>query len=283
MLDIVQVEFPFPILEALPLHAFGARLLLDEHGVETDFLHEILTSIGKSPMSLESAQVSFLERLAVQAASSVLCCSEHDKARIMDLYGGRSSKFLVVENGIEDEFFQPVEPFKFPDPTVLFLGSFNHSPNLYAIDWIVQQVVPRVQRIAPKTKFVFVGSGSVELPRVNESMVIRDVKDVRPYIRGAQVGLATVFHGSGSRLKILEYSACGLPVIASTKGIEGLDLEPDSEVLVANDPDSVATAIIELLTDRYLAMQLAANAQAKVRSKHSWLTIASKALPAYSP
>jgi glycosyltransferase involved in cell wall biosynthesis len=266
-------------LDVLPIRNLGARVVLDEHGVEADFLHEILASIGKSPTPIESAEVRFQEGVAIHAASSVFCCSEHDKARLSRLYGGRPSKYYVVQNGVDEEFFRPVEPYRFSERTVLYLGSFGHLPNLYAIDWIAKHVIPRVQHAIPEARFVFVGSG--ETPRVREGVFIRDVEDVRPYIHGAQVGLATVFHGSGSRLKILEYSACGLPVVASTKGIEGLSLKAGSEVLIADDPESVARAIIELLTNKALSTQLARNAMLRVRSEYTWIAIASKALPAY--
>jgi len=282
MLDIVQIESPYPIFEGLPLRTLGAELILDQHGVEIDYLHEILASVGRRAIPFESVQVSILERLAIQAASSVLCCSDLDKRRMMRIYGGQETKFIVVENGIDEEFFSQVKPFIFPDPTVLFLGSFNHSPNLHAIDWIVHNVIPRVHRVIPETRFAFVGSGSLELPRVNNSLVFRNVNDVRPFIRGAQVGLATIFYGSGSRLKILEYSACGLPVVATTKGMEGLDLEPGSEILVANDADSVAGAIIDLVSNKPLATRIAINAMSKVRSRYVWRSIVFRALSAYS-
>jgi glycosyltransferase involved in cell wall biosynthesis len=281
MLDIVQFEYPYPILEVLPLRSLGARLILDQHGVEVDFLHEILTSIGKSPVFLEPARVSLIERIAIQLASSVLCCSEHDRIRMLNRYGGQPSKFTVVENGVDEEFFRPVEPFRFPNPTVLFLGSFNHSPNLYAMNWIVEHVVPRVRRIIPEVRFAFVGSGYARLQDTEGVLVMRDVSDVRPFIRGATVALATVFHGSGSRLKILEYLACETPVVTTHKGMEGLNLEPDSEVLLADDPDSVARAIVELITNEPLATQLARAALSKIRTHYTWDAIIFKAISAY--
>lgn len=279
LVDLVQIEFPYGLFEVIPLMCANTPLILDQHGVEVDFLREIHSSLGHSTNRLEALRVYCLERLAVRAASTVLCCSEHDRSRMNVLYGGPPSKYALVENGVDDEFFEAVSPFKYSSPTVLYLGTFSHSPNLYAIDWILKQVAPRVRRTIPNIKFVFVGSGRA--PRIDGAMTIQDAVDVRPYIRGADVALATVFHGSGSRLKILEYLACGAPVVATTKGMEGLNLRPGEDLLVANDPESVAACITELITNKSLANRLASNGQRKTRSHYTWNAIISRALPIY--
>jgi glycosyltransferase involved in cell wall biosynthesis len=279
LVDLVQIEFPYGLFEVIPLLGGNTPLILDQHGVEVDFLREVHSSLGQSTGRLEAARVYSLERLAVMAASTVLCCSEHDRSRMNSLYAGPPSKYALVENGVDDEFFEFVSPFNYSSPTVLYLGAFSHSPNLYAMDWILKQVAPRVRRTVPNVKFVFVGSGTA--PRVDGPMIIQDAADVRPYIRGADVALATVFHGSGSRLKILEYLACGVPVVATTKGMEGLNLRPGEDLLVANEPEPVATCITELITNKSLANRLASNGQRKTRSHYTWRAIISKAVPIY--
>jgi glycosyltransferase involved in cell wall biosynthesis len=198
------------------------------------------------------------------------------------LYGRRHG-YAVVENGVGDEFFDSVEPYPFRKPTVLYVGSFDHAPNRYAVSWILQQILPRVSKAIPDVQFAFVGSTHwASPPELTGALVFTNVQDVRPYIRGASVALSTVLHGSGTRLKTLEYLACGTPVVSTAKGVEGLALQDQTDLLVADGHEQVARMVIEALRSLDRAKEMAAHGRDVVRERYTWKSIVARSLQAYN-
>jgi glycosyltransferase involved in cell wall biosynthesis len=281
-LHLIQFEFPYVLPDVVPFKLLGLPLILDQHGVELDFVCELASSRGVRPGRADLLRTYIAESLAIRMASLVLCCSDHDVARMSAIYGGRDQKYLVVENGADESFFEPVKPHAFARPTVLYVGSFDHAPNRYAISWILREIAPRVKRAAPEVEFAFIGSASMtQPPRLDNAVVFTNISDIRPFIRGASVALSTVFHGSGTRLKTLEYLACGAPVVSTTRGVTGYDLRSGIDLLVADDRDDVAHAIVQLLRSPARAKDMGAHGQRTVHEKYTWEAIVKKSRHAY--
>jgi glycosyltransferase involved in cell wall biosynthesis len=94
--------------------------------------------------------------------------------------------------------------------------------------------------------------------------------EVPAVIRSSAMGLAPVFSGSGTRIKILEYAAAGIPVVATTKAAEGLPLSDREHIRLADDEAAFTTAILDLFQDRTAAEALAARGSAEVRRRFDW-------------
>jgi glycosyltransferase involved in cell wall biosynthesis len=281
-LDLVQLEFPFVAPEVGIFGQLGTRLILDAHGVEVDFIRELASSRGVPVSYLDLLRVFLIESLAIRLSSLVLCCSKHDLERLLSIYGGGEEKYLVAENGVDESFFEPVKPYPFKKPTILYLGSFDHAPNRYVISWILREIMPRVKKSIPKVQFAFVGSATwTTPPRLDEGLVFANVEDIRPFIRGAAVALSLPLHGSGTRLKTLEYMACGIPVVATTKGVEGQKLRNGTDLLVANDDQDISDSIVQLIHNPTRGREMAASGQREVRKRYTWKTIAHKTVGAY--
>lgn len=281
-LDLVQLEFPFVVPEVSLFAPFGARLILDAHGVEVDFLRELARSSGVPVSRVDLLRVFLVESFAVRLASLVLCCSEHDLKRLSSIYKSREKKYLVVENGVDESFFEPVQPYPFKKPTILYVGSFDHAPNRYAISWIIREIAPRVRNAIPEAQFAFVGSATwTTPPRLDDGLVFSNVQDIRPLIRGAKVALSVPLHGSGTRLKTLEYMACGVPVVSTTKGVEGHDLRIGTDLIVRDDEQEISDSIIELINDPSRAREMAASGQIRTRERYTWTAIAERTRDTY--
>lgn len=282
-LGVIQIEFPYMFPEAALLKLSGIPFILDQHGIEVDFLRELAQSRGTSPTFTDLLRVSVVESTAIRLASLVLCCSQQDRTRMASIYDGDDSKYIVVENGVDESFFEPVEPHAFEKPTILYMGSFDHAPNRYAMSWLMREVAPQVRKAFPKAQFVFMGSSTwTKPPDVGDALTLTNVGDVRPYIRGANVALSTVLHGSGTRLKTLEYMACGAPVVSTSKGVEGIDLRPGIDLLVTDDKDRTAEFIVQLLREPGRAKEMGARGSEAVRRKYTWKSIVDKSRDAYA-
>ncbi len=151
---------------------------------------------------------------------------------------------------------------------MLFLGSFRHLPNLSALRWMAEEVLPRVLEREPAARLVVVGSDpppAQTLPAPRDAVEFRGfVEDVREPLGRYAVFVCPVRTGSGVRVKLLEAFASGIPVVSTRLGAEGLT-ETDGEICaLADDPDRFAAKVVALLQDPEAGAAMAERARRKV-------------------
>jgi GT2 family glycosyltransferase/glycosyltransferase involved in cell wall biosynthesis len=132
---------------------------------------------------------------------------------------------------------------------ILFIGSFQHPPNTDAVLFFARDIFPRVQQQLPATKFYIVGDKAPpEVIRLaDESIIVTGYQpDVRCYFDHIKLSLAPLRFGAGVKGKINQSMGFGVPVVATSLAIEGMDLNDREDVLVADDPESFANAVIQL-------------------------------------
>src|SRR5262249_15464805 len=147
----------------------------------------------------------------------------------------------VVENGIEPQFYASVGGARDPR-RLLFLGSLEWRPNLDAITMLLDRVLPAVRAREPATTVSIVGRNPPRAlaQRVRETAGVdlhANVPDVRPYLGQSGLMVVPLRIAGGSRLKILEALAIGLPVVSTRIGAEGLRLRAGEHLSVAEDVD----------------------------------------------
>lgn len=157
------------------------------------------------------------------------------------------------------------------------MGSLDYSANADALRYLCREILGHVTH--PDAKVTVVGSGrSSSLDAVAQRAprrveVVGFVESTRPYIDRSRALLVPLRYGGGTRLKILEALACGLPVISTSVGCEGLGLEHEREVLIADDPAGFARCIDRLLDDDELCRRLSANGRETVERHYDWSAI----------
>jgi glycosyltransferase involved in cell wall biosynthesis len=157
---------------------------------------------------------------------------------------------------------------------LIFTGSFGFAPNYEAMTWFLGQVYPRVQAEIPNVRLTITGDHrNLPLPPAANVTLSGFVDDIRPLLASAWLSLAPIRVGGGTRLKILEAMALGTPVVATSKGAEGLAVEPDVHLLLADTPQAYAEAVLRLLRQPELRERLAANAYKLVQEKYNWPTV----------
>jgi glycosyltransferase involved in cell wall biosynthesis len=168
-----------------------------------------------------------------------------------------------------------------PEPdTLIYPGSITYDLNLDAVRYFAGEILPAVRARRPAARLLVTGKTTPELlasvPPADGVVFTGRVPDVRPLVARAWAEVVPLRYGSGTRLKVLEAMALGVPVIATRKGIEGLDLEPGREVLLADDAAAFAATTLRLLDDPALRARVASAGRAAVAERYDWRAIGAR-------
>jgi glycosyltransferase involved in cell wall biosynthesis len=181
----------------------------------------------------------------------------------------------VVPNAID----LPNTPIGLAEPVpgaIVYAGSPTFELNREAVDWFAANVLPRIRDDVPDCVLRVTGRydpAATDLPSGPNIEYTGHLDDVRPTIAGAMVSVVPLQRGGGTRLKILESLALGTPVVSTTKGVEGLDLVPGKEVLVADDAPEFAAAVGEVLSNPARRAELVRAGRRAVEQRYDWQPI----------
>jgi len=189
---------------------------------------------------------------------------------------GHHTLVAVIPNGVDCAHHRPglaeVRPH-----TLIYNGALTYSANYDAMRYFLVDIYPRIQQQVPDVTLSITGSTKgVDLDglRLDESVHLTGyVDDIRLPVAGSAVCVVPLRQGGGTRLKILEAMALGTPVVATSKGAEGLDVVDGEHLLIADDPAAFAEAVVRLLRDPALRARLAQNARALVEAHYDWAHI----------
>lgn len=185
---------------------------------------------------------------------AVVLCSDEDRKRL----GAKNC--YVVPNGYPD--VASVDRNPIPSNVILFVGTFDYEPNADAAEFFVRQILPLVIKQIPDCIIRLVGRPTSRIERLaHESVVVvGEVADVAKEYARAAISVVPIRYGSGTRIKILESFSRRVPVVSTSVGKAGLDLEGEKELLIADTPSHFADACIRLLRDRVTREALAERA-----------------------
>jgi polysaccharide biosynthesis protein PslH len=230
-----------------------------------------------SPLVLK---VQAAERRILQSYDRVTVVSEADAADFRQIF--LEARIEVVPNGVDTEYFGAVDTWRREGSyvqseidTLVFTGHLALEPNADAVVFFVREVLPLVRRRRPESRFWIVGGGPVpsavgSLARQPGVEVFLDVDDVRPFLAASHVAVAPLRLGSGTRLKVLEALAAHTPLVSTTCGAEGLELTSERDLLLADTPESMAEAVVQLLERPEYATRIAQRGADTVRKRYSW-------------
>ena len=274
--DVVQIEQQAPGALFIPFirRVLKRPVVLDCHDV---FQALRLKQTGMVRRMLETS----LEKLAYRSANLVLTVSEKEKKLLMSTSGLNEHSVLVVPNGVDTASFtisreQAEARNKYGlkgSPIIIFVGNLNYPPNREAVQLLSSTIAPHVLEKVKKAKFVVVGRNKekIELPGL---LFMGFVENLPEILSISDVAVAPLLHGSGTRVKILEYFSCGLPVVSTSVGAEGLGVNNGVDVFIEDDLESFATRIVELLGNKDLAGTVGEAARKLVVNSYDWSQIA---------
>lgn len=200
-----------------------------------------------------------------------ICVSAQDQRTLESVCPG--AKTGLVPNGVDPDYFKPGEAEE-DETCLIFTGSMDWHPNEDAVLHFCHHILPLIHTELPEVKFYIVGSNPTDrvlrLGRIQGVTVTGLVEDVRPYIASAAVYVVPLRIGGGTRLKILEALAMKKAVVSTSIGCEGLDLQPDKHLLVADNPQQFAAETVQLIKDRSLRRRLGENGKTLVQGRYDW-------------
>jgi len=213
------------------------------------------------------------EKEMCQRFDSVIAVSADDREQMKREYGAQS--VFDVPTGVDTEFFRPSGAIETSPHNIVFTGSMDWLPNEDGIRFFLREIMPLIKSKVPDSTLTVVGrnppASLVEMSKSDSSLIVTGrVDDVRPYIEKAAAYVVPLRIGGGTRLKIFEAMAMEKAVVSTTIGAEGLPLEHGVELLLADEPQAFADAVVKVLTDASYAAELGRRAAANVRQNHGW-------------
>ena len=272
--DLVQLESS----QLSAVADWGATpLIVDEHNIEYELLHRMF-EVETSPLRkgynwLEYRKFKTEEFAAWRGADACVLTSRREQ--VVVAARERSKLTHVAPNGVDIDFFVPSDGPPTPE-SIVYTGLMSYRPNVDAVTFFVEEVLPLIVAKRPTAQFTIVGLrahesvGSLAGPNVR---ILSDVPDVRPYVREAAVFAVPLRMGSGTRLKILEGLAMGKAIVSTRLGCEGIEVVEGEHLLVADEPAEFADAVLRLMVDRELSERLGRTGRTLVEERYSWVTI----------
>lgn len=230
--------------------------------------------IRRAFLYLEWQKMLKFEETVCRGFDHVGAVSDDDRDKFINLYGCES--ITLIPNGIDVSYYRSVKP----DPatrTLVFSASFDAFVNQDAVIHFMESIFPRVLEKDSGVRVCFLGKDPPSFLRKYSGQRVvftGTVDDVRPYLSKSSVCIVPVRVAGGSRIKILEAMAAGLPVVSTAEGAEGLEVVPGEHVLIARDETDFARCVIQLLDDRSLVQSLTAKAGKLVEERYDWEQIA---------
>jgi sugar transferase (PEP-CTERM/EpsH1 system associated) len=224
-------------------------------------------------MQREANLLFQFERQVARRVDASLFVSEAEA----DLFRKRTgaANVQVVENGIDTDYFDPAAAFRHLDTTgklVVFTGQMDYRPNVEAVTWFADTVLPHIRVVHPDAVFVIVGRNPtdavVALAKRNGVRVTGEVADVRPWLDAAACVVAPLKIARGIQNKVLEAMAMARPVVASGPAAEGID--HDGTILSGDTVAEVSNAVNGLLSDPNGAAAMGRNARERVQKRYGW-------------
>jgi sugar transferase (PEP-CTERM/EpsH1 system associated) len=254
----------------------GVRVIIDQHNIEHElrlrtYEHETAW-VRKWYNRLEASLLKPVEIERCRNADAVLVTSERERISLQNMVPGTLVE--IVSNGVDIEVFGGHCATQEIPGRVVFTGSMEYYPNVQAVIFFAQRCWPLIRALVPHATWQIVGKNPLpevqklsELPGVT---VTGTVPDVRPSLSSAEVAVVPLLIGSGTRLKILEALAMRRAVVSTSIGCEGLSVVPGEHLVVADQPEAFAQAVVTLMNEPELRKKFGNAGRELVEAAYSW-------------
>jgi glycosyltransferase involved in cell wall biosynthesis len=271
--DIVMAQYFFNGLGHLPLAVDRTRVDLQFQRAQSETLSR---GVRQAVLDWENrTKLRRFECHVARRAAVEVVCGPDDESFIREEIS-REVPIQVITNGVDLEYFTPTaspEP-RDGDPTLLFCGAMDYTPNIDAFRWFFAEMHDALLHRVPNLRLLIVGKAPTAEVKAYGSRrgvtVTGGVPDVRPYYRRAWLQMVPLRIGGGTRLKIPESMAMGTPVVSTTIGAQGLGLRHGHDVLLADTPETFVNETARALQQAGERARLEAAGTKTVHDRLSW-------------
>jgi glycosyltransferase involved in cell wall biosynthesis len=275
---------PFDLVHADSIHMAayepilrrgGAPMVYDWHNIESEGMRRYSES-APSPAhkvyaTLTARRLAALEKEILHSAAGHIVCSERERETLLGI--APEARIATIENGADLRFFEEAQPAA-ERRRILFVGWMSYHANVEAAVAFTHNVWPGIRERFPKWRLTLAGldpAPAVLALRGEANVeVTGTVEDVRPYYREAVAAIVPLHTGGGTRLKILEAMAAGVPVISTPLGAEGLAVSPGVDILIAEKDEDWLPLATALSTQADLRDRLTAAGRRLVAARYDW-------------
>lgn len=257
--DAVVVEgiFLHPLLPML--RPLTKHLVLDMHNIESDLAEQKRATRSRPGRMLDrnSRKIRNAEISAAAIVDSFWVCSRQDQLRLKTI-AGAAVQSHIVPNGVprsaDFSVLPPPGRLGQDGPVILFVGHLGYDPNVHAVKRLVENILPLIRKRLPRSRLLVAGRNPsrliTKLGASGKIDLIANPVEITDYLAQADVVVVPLVSGGGTRLKILEAMAAGVPVVATPLAAEGLQVVDGSHVLLASSDLELARGIELLYSDR---------------------------------
>jgi len=278
---LARTRFALVHMDSLDLSAYlpllrGIPVALGHQNVESMLLRRRAAAERRWPrrkyLLLQAALTEREEKTWAPSVALNVTVSDGDARDLSRL--APSAKVAVIPNGVDVDAFAPAAEGE--RSGVVFVGGMSWLPNADALDYFARDILPLIRAREKSAPVTWVGRASAnDIARfAREGIRLTGlVDDIRPYVNGAACYVVPLRIGGGTRLKILDAWALGKAIVSTSIGCEGLDAEDGRNILVRDDPQSFAAAVITVMRDSGLRASLERNGRLTAERTYSWTVI----------
>jgi glycosyltransferase involved in cell wall biosynthesis len=272
-----------PVIQEAP---GNPAIVVDWHNIESEMMWRYAKTTGNWAKRIAAKRTAKLieraeERLLDTPATHTVT-SERERQKL--LARRPNTNIQVIPNGVDTSFYTATKIAEAcrrrgksdSKSTILFVGSMDFHANVDAVTWFSRTAWPEIARNHPDLHFTIVGRDPTPEVRALASdriHVTGTVDDVRPFYASAVAAVVPLRSGSGTRLKILESMAAGVPVVSTQLGAEGIDVEHDVHILLADSAPDIVAAVHRIASSAEVRSRLSQAARSLVCRVYDWSII----------
>ena len=287
--ELVETGVDTVFVEYTPMSEYArgcdAPTCVGVHNIEYRLIAGMAEDIFPSPVAagyaIEAARLFRYESAAYREewADAYAFLSQDERRTITDRYPSLAARTFDSPVGVDVSRFEGIRPpdsYPTDQPVIVFTGSMSYRPNVDAVCWFVDSILPHVREQFPGATFFIAGKDPVpsvqELSNRPGVTVTGSVERIEPYLVGADVFVGPLRRGGGVKIKLLEALASARPVVTTSIGLRGTALSGGDHVFLADDPKRFATRVCEALEDPKRDA-ICENGHRFVRENYSWETV----------
>ena len=267
--DSLDLQRFLPLVRHLPV-------VCTNHNVES----VLLARRGESERGWRGWYMRHQARLAERAEARLLpefdltvTVSDLDTAVLSKLAPG--ARVVTIPNGVDTDYYVPANAG--PRTGCVFVGGTTWFPNRDGLEWFAGDILPRMRQLGLDAPVTWVGrvtdAERAEYAGAPGLNFTGYVDDIRPHVRSAACFIAPLRVGGGTRLKILDAWALGMPVVATSIACEGLEAVHEGNILIADDVEAFVREVVRVLAEPILAARLGTAGRAVAERRYSWTVL----------
>jgi len=274
-IDIIQLYSSEAVLNLAPrIKKAGKKIVFEIQNID----HILYERLGRSSTAIQASKL--LQEKAIKLSDFVLCRSDVDRSLALEL-GASPDKVDTYRGGIKTKDIEFKARTDITGNMVL-LGHMYYDPNINALTTIAEEILPSLPE---NFNLTVIGSAPEEVKNrySSQRIIFKDgVDDISKELQNYEIGLAPLYEGSGTRLKILDYMASGLHVLSTNIGVEGLDNDISSVIHIEDNSKNYSKIINEISKNTPTHLLKTFQARKYVVSRYDWSNCLEPFFNAYS-